>query len=462
MSSYRLIHVLLLLFVIAVSPIQAEEIEQYKPLPGYSFVYISSDLEAQIPEISDSLFNADAKGIRFDVNKTQLRTNEPFIDIYKSEIAPLLREKGLVLRKLIIKGAASPEGPYDNNRRLGLGRTQRLVEFINSQFDNAPDVSLLQSNFVCEDYEYLTVLMAEANDPEAAAVKKIWDDSNGDEPYCKRELQKLNGGKTWKRLLNEYFPQLRQARVMMFFGTPLLATLHEGDLAQKPNKQTVSTVALPPEVPTLPYPPLEVKTSRLPLIALRTNLVHDLFYMPNFGFAPSGNVQLEFFPLHGHLTYNAGFSFSNHRHWSECKFFQIRDLQLELRRYFREGHPYRGAFLGVYAHGFCYGIGFNEKKGWEGEGLGAGLSGGYTLKLNRKGSFRLEFTAALGVLATRHDPYVYGNPVTGEKDGKYYYDYTGSASKFKKRNHMFTWFGPTNLGIQLTYDIVYRKKGGKK
>ncbi len=459
MSNFRLIHVLLLLFVLSGIPCQAEVIEQYKPLPSYPFVYVSSGLDAQIPEISDSLFNATAKGIRFDVNRTELRQNEPFIKLYTSEIAPYLREKGLVLRKIIIKGAASPEGPYDNNRRLGLGRTQRLVEFINSQFDNAPDASMTESNFICEDYEYLTVLMAEANDEETAAVKKIWDDSHGDEPYCKRELQKLNGGTTWNRLLKEYFPQLRQARVMMFFGLPLEATLHDGDLLAKKSEQAVPT-ATPPEIPT--WPIALKKEPRLPLIALRTNLVHDFFYMPNFGFAPSGNVQLEFFPLHGHLTYNAGFTFSNHRHWNDYKFFQIRDLQLELRRYFREGHPYRGAFLGVYAHGFCYGIGFNEKKGWEGEGLGAGISGGYTLKLNRRGSFRLEFTGALGFLATRHDPYVYGNPVSGEKDGKYYYDYTGSASKFKKRNHMFTWFGPTNLGIQLTYDIVYRKRGGKK
>jgi hypothetical protein len=201
---------------------------------------------------------------------------------------------------------------------------------------------------------------------------------------------------------------------------------------------------------------------RLPLIAVRTNLVHDFFYMPNFGFASSPNLQLEYFPLRGHYTFNLGFTFSNHRHWNNYKFFQIRDLQLEVRRYFKEGHPYRGGFLGVYAHGFAYGIGFNENKGWEGEGGGAGISGGYTLKLNRRGNFRLELTAAVGFFLTKYDPYVYGNPQTGTKDGKYYYDYMGKKSQFKKRNQQFTWLGPTNLGIQLTYDLIYRKKGGAK
>ena len=201
---------------------------------------------------------------------------------------------------------------------------------------------------------------------------------------------------------------------------------------------------------------------RLPLFALRTNLVHDLFYMPNFGFAPSANIQVEYFPRQGRYTYNLGFTFSNHRHWDDCKFFQIRDFQFEVRRYFEAVRPVRGAFVGAYAHGFVSGIGFGPHRGWEGEGGGAGLSGGYLWRLNKKGSLRLELTAALGFLLTKYDPYVYGNPITGEKDGKYYYDYHGNASRFKKRNRQFTWFGPTNLGVQITYDLVYRKKGGER
>ena len=70
--------------------------------------------------------------------------------------------------------------------------------------------------------------------------------------------------------------------------------------------------------------------------------------------------------------------------------------------------------------------------------------------------------AAVGFLFSKYDPYVYGNPVTGNKNGKYYYDYTGRASQFRKRSYQYTWLGPTNLGIQFTYDLIYRKskKGG--
>ena len=98
------------------------------------------------------------------------------------------------------------------------------------------------------------------------------------------------------------------------------------------------------------------------------------------------------------------------------------------------------------------------KKGWEGEGGGAGLTIGHTCKLNKKGSLRLEFSLSAGAFITVYDPYVWGNPINGTIDGLYYYDYHGSTSSFKERNHRFMWFGPTNAGIHLTYDIIYRKK----
>lgn len=207
-----------------------------------------------------------------------------------------------------------------------------------------------------------------------------------------------------------------------------------------------------------PVADVPVAYSRRHLIAARTNLVQDLLYVPQFGWAYGGNIQLEYYPLRGHYTYNAGFTFTNHRHWSEYKFFQLSDFQLELRRYFTGGGRFLGPYASLYGEYTVYGIGFSKTKGWEDEGGGGGLSLGYTCRLNRKGSLRLELSASLGYFYTRHDPYVYGNPLTSKEDGLYYYDYHGNTSEFRERNHRFSWFGPTNAGIHLTYDIIYRKK----
>ena len=132
-------------------------------------------------------------------------------------------------------------------------------------------------------------------------------------------------------------------------------------------------------------------------------------------------------------------------------------MQLELRRYFRGGGEFMGPYLGLYGHGTVYGIGFGKKQGWEGEGGGAGLSAGWVWPLNRKGNLRLEVSVSLGFFYTRYDPYVYGNPITGVEDGLYYYEYYGNTSDFKMRNYQLFWFGPTNAGLHITYDILYRR-----
>ena len=101
--------VLLLFSVKAV----AQTTSSFEQLPDYPFVFISNDRNAEVPAVSDSLFNACARGIQFTVNRTELRAGESFIPLYRNEIAPILRQKGLVLRKILVRGAASPEGPYD-------------------------------------------------------------------------------------------------------------------------------------------------------------------------------------------------------------------------------------------------------------------------------------------------------------------------------------------------------------
>lgn len=203
--------------------------------------------------------------------------------------------------------------------------------------------------------------------------------------------------------------------------------------------------------------------SRQRLLSLRTNLVHDFLAVPNFGFVPMGNIQVELFPRRGHLSLNLGTSYAHYHHKSRHKFFEIRDFQVEVRRYFHGHGTFSGPFLGLYAEDVRYDFGLNGSKGWQGSGGGGGLTFGHTMRLNRSGSFRLELTMSLGFLATHQDRYVYGNPKTGEDDGKYYYDYHGELSEFKRRSDHFTWFGPTNLGVQLTYDIIYHKrKGGRQ
>lgn len=437
---------------------------RYSVLDEYPFVIISDYSVTEAPELSDSLFNMLSVGVRFKVNRTDIDRQSDFFRTYR-HLLPSLLKKGYQMRSLFIRGAASPEGSYANNKRLGRERTANLSQMITDDLSKGPFAGhdiVLESKSITEDYGYLVTLMRKRNDKDYLRVKRVVDESNGDEQACKRILSTMDGGRLWSRLYREYFPELRTARIVLWLTKPApvidkIAVSGNVEIEKPAELPTVEIAAeMRPAVAVSQT--VEEMEERRHLLAVRTNLLHDFFYMPQYGMAYSPNLQLEYYPLDGHYTYNIGVTWGTNRSWSRQEFFQWRDVQLELRRYFKGEGRFIGTYLGAYAQGGKFGIGLDRKKGWQGEGGGAGLSIGYVLPLTKQGNFRLEFMLAGGVYITRYDPYVYGNPITGEIDGDYYYDYTGSASNFKRRNHRFQWFGPTNAGIQLTYDIIYRKK----
>lgn len=423
----------------------------------YPFILVTpADSSDTVPTFSDDEFYKMSASVIFKVNKTDIRQDDPFLMLYRTEIIPMINAKELQLRKIFVRGAASPEGPYAGNRRLGKGRTEALITEIRKGLKDQYDDVDFEFSSITEDYGYLCILMEEKGDKDAAYVRNLCEKAKWDELTIKKRLMAARSGSLWKRLLREYFPQLRAARIVLWFSEcdrdHALAFIKELE-GPRPSALNPSQLALAPYNPPAPvFEPLRH------LIAVRTNLVHDLFYMPQIGWTPSPNLQFEYYPLDGHWTANLGATWGTRRIWDSQQFWQVRDFQLEARRYFRGGGEFTGLYLGAFAHGDVYGIGLNGDKGWQGEGGGLGASLGYVLPLNRKGNFRLEFMLGAGLFLSRFDPYVYGNPVTGDIDGDYYYNYLGSATDFKRRNYRLSWVGPTNAGIQLTYDIIYRKR----
>lgn len=440
---------------------------------AYPFIIISKDTVKEAPTFTDREFKENASAVYFRLNRTEIMEPDSFINLYNREILPLVNSEHLKLRKIYVRGSASPEGPYENNRRLGQGRSKVLAKELQSKLPYQDGEVELQVEGITEDYGYLCLLMEEAGDPDYELVKSVYENCGGDEPCCKRNLMKLKGGKLWQRLLKTYFPKLRAARLILWFVEPCEPEPVEPEPEPiipepEPEQEPDTVVVVEPEPEIVPEPEPEVilpepaRERRRHMIAIRTNLLHDFFYMPSIGWTPSPNIQFEYYPLDGHLTYNLGMTWGTRRNWTSHEFFQVRDFQFELRRYFRGGGKFTGFYLAAHLHGDVYGIGINSRKGWEGEGGAASISGGYVMPITRRGDLRLEFMAEAGYFYTRFDPYVYGNPVSGKDTGLYYYNYLGSASKFKKRNHQFGWFGPLNLGVQLTYDIIYRPKAKKE
>ena len=437
----------------------------------YSYVVVldSTAIAPSGIELSDSLFYKISRKVLFPVNKYDIPQNSPFRRELLGEILPYFDNGEYRLEEMLVRGAASPEGPYEWNCTLGKLRSDALLRLIRDNVKYPLD-SVTQVTQMPEDYRYLLLLMKEHNDRDYQRVAKVIERYAGDNPKrIKGELMTMDEGRLWKRLIHEYFPKMRAARVILFFkrrshpvgiqsiGTHAFVKMEDSIL------HNLTPVSVPVAVAQ--------RMPRREFLSVKTNLLFDFAYMP-FGynrFCPIPNVAIEYYPLHGHFTYGASLDFPWWQHYQKHKYFQIRNYQLETRYYLKSGDVERtgygkgAAFTGWYAQAYAnmtiYGLCFDANRGWEGEGAGAGLGVGYVMPLTRRGHWRLEFGLQVGVFFTKYDPYQYESVMYPDKhDNLYYYKWDNWGNFFSRRQHKLTWIGPTRVGVTLSYDLLYRRR----
>lgn len=84
------------------------------------------------------------------------------------------------------------------------------------------------------------------------------------------------------------------------------------------------------------------------------------------------------------------------------------------------------------------------------------------MPLGRSNRWKLEMGVQAGYLHTLYDPYQWKCPVDPDTDKEqYYYKWYGEAKDFRKRQHSFSFLGPTRLEITLSYQLLFRKNRGK-
>ena len=459
----------------------------------YSYIIILNDGE-QPREISDEEFFDWSAKIIFPVNQTQLPASNALLRELEQTIFPHINNDSLRLVSMVFRGAASPEGPLAVNERLGKQRVQALYEYVvahisgNQPDTSAPDGSAVSPapfavtiNADIEDYRSLCIMMRRAGDVDYAVVKSLCDMylPTHDLAQLKTKLQQADGGQLWDRLLHEYFPQLRAARFIIYLQKikPVIPEPQElqVELVEpvKPIEPTepISPISTISPIPT-PTPTVTIDTLyRRELLSIKTNLLFYGAYIPGYDrWCPIPNIAIEYYPLRGHFTFGASFDCPWWQNYEKHKYFQIRNYQIETRYYLQaakepdgayetyKAPAYRGLYLQGYAHLGLFGICFDADRGWVGEGIGAGVGIGYVMPISRNGHWRLEFGLQAGWYGCKYDPYQYENPVNPDyRDHLYYYKWTQDPSLFKKRQYRWNWFGPTRVGITLTYDLLYRR-----
>ena len=415
---------------------------------------------------SDSLlqqFCLYSLDINFKVNKTNIDPKSASYRKLVDEIVPILLSRQLQLHHIYVRMSASPEGSYANNVRLANGRGQALLDSL-SRYMRMPDDDQIVVNVVPEDYALLYKRIEASSDPDRAAILEAIDNHRGDDAATKVALRAIKGGATWNRLLRDYYPELRSARVVFYFT--------RFKLAEPEFEEEDTSMPLLPFFDASRYVNAFAFRLKEPMLAIKTNLLYDAFFVPGVAYDPIVNVELEYYPHNSNWSFLGEYEFP----WwvndegmlptSRHHYFQLLNGQLEARRYFTTDYSHTGHYLSLYAHAFLYDFCFDSTNGYgyQGEGWGTGLGYGYVWRLGRNPQSRWKLEAFLkwGYFETRYDPYRYGPKYDNAGNfvsAKYYYDYNGDTDLFVKRNHRFrSWFRyPTGIGVTLSYDIFKRR-----
>ncbi|EKC80856.1 conserved hypothetical protein, secreted, partial [human gut metagenome] len=117
-----------------------------------------------------------------------------------------------------IGGSASPEGPAGWNRSLGQRRADALVRLIGDQTGLSEE--WFRTDNLGEDWtSFERMLAASRHIPKRDEVLEILR-STPDNEARKRKISDLDSGQTWQQIIREFFPPLRNARMVIVYQRP--------------------------------------------------------------------------------------------------------------------------------------------------------------------------------------------------------------------------------------------------
>ena len=327
-----------------------------------------------------------------------------------------LNEHKSELKSIELIGTASPEGPYKLNKELAIKRSKVISGMIDSTL-----ISLTHIRTIDEDYEGLYKLVSQSNDPDKYKILNILDNSE----HIKRDLIKLG---VWRRLINNYFSQLRNVKVKMNFiiPVPIVDTVYIKDTLYIHDTLYVHDTIY--KIP--PY-------KKYPILSIKTNLIEDIIGAPN--------VHAELYTYVWNLSLEFEYSFPWWKNDNRHFYYQALNGAVGVRKYFNNN--YDKWYVGLYGNTGYYDFATKKDNGWQGEERGAGLSVG---RVWRKGNWRFEAFARGGWLNSNYDTYHAGEPF----EGKYYYDWWKRNEDFVPRRFTLNYFGVTMIGFNITYDII--------
>jgi len=365
---------------------------------------------------SDTTLRAN---ICFQINTAEIVPKDPGYEKYINEMLPFMYDNIYNLYKVVIRGSSSPDGPEELNRRLAKERADKIVSELHISQNK------LFVTYASEDYDRLLTMVDESSKLDIINLRL------GDN--IKNAIRKLTGYRT---MVDSIYPSLRSVLVEMYFikNEPCISdTVYIVDIVRDTTYQVVHDTLY-----------LHENYDKIPVLAFKTNLLADALITPN--------VQAEFYLYKHNLSIEMEYEFPWFYNDDIFWYYQVLDATAGVRMYLKD--DYTGHWLGVYGNAYLYDICFNKNNGWQGEGWGLGVSYGYAIRSKKHEKLRFEPYIRVGYLRSTYDVYNASDPF----NGKYYYSWPGLPNNFVRRNLEFNYFGPTMIGINISYDAIFKIK----
>jgi len=174
--------------------------------PSYEIQYVMP--EAEPVKHRSETYTAH---LNFKVGKSELLrdfgNNAHILSQVDQIVGEIRGNDDLTIQSMNITGYASPEGNYNNNLELSKNRSFSFVNYLTRyhQFTE----SMMKTNWHGEDWEGLRKNIMNSSLSDRDVVIRVIDE-NQDISQRKVKLKALNGGETYRTLLNDYYPSLRR------------------------------------------------------------------------------------------------------------------------------------------------------------------------------------------------------------------------------------------------------------
>lgn len=376
--------------------------------------------------------------ISYPINDTEL--HEDYLDNATSlRIIKEYFNKSPRIDSIIIYSYASPDGPYNTNKRLAEERGKRARSYllqIMPEDRTFPD-SLIIIKPTAENWEGLYELVATDNQIEDKdRILEIISSEGISDNTKKQMLKRLNGGKPWKYIRTNLLTHLRYAKwVAEWVYVPYIAE-------SIPSIPPVSTTAESLTHPLLATnsQPTEVKiqeVERKTILALKTNLLYDVLTLANFSIeAPIYKDKVSILYYHQFPWWTWGQADNEY-----C--IRFLSIGAEARWWFKTTRRFNGHFLGAYAESGKYDFEFQREICYQGEFYSTGLTYGYAMPVGKH--LNIEFSLSAGYASAAYRGY---NPSSD------YEILFRNPSKVGRVHY----FGPTKAQISLVIPIKIKTK----